>query len=149
MVGFVTVPNVNLIIMGEVGCGQRSNLVGLASKPKVNLSTLELIEEFGREVRRRREALDMTLEGLSEVCGLTPNYIGTIETGKRDPSLTTVMSLAKGLKVRAGELLGSIPDLSPQAEEMARLFDDTLPEVQRAILKILRTTVSSAREARR
>lgn len=149
MVVFVTVPNVNLITVGEVGCGQRANLVGLASKPKVTMSTSEQIEEFGREVRRRRESLNMTLEGMSEVCGLTPNYIGTIETGKRDPSLTTVMALAKGLNVRAGELLGSIPELSPQGEEMARLFDDTLPEIQRAILKILRTTVMPAKDARR
>jgi transcriptional regulator with XRE-family HTH domain len=55
--------------------------------------------DFGKEVRRRREALGLTLEELAERAGLTPNYVGTVETGKRDPSLSTVLALAKGLRV--------------------------------------------------
>jgi transcriptional regulator with XRE-family HTH domain len=69
--------------------------------------------EFGREVRRRREALGLTLEGLAERAELTPNYIGTIENGKRDPSITTIAAIAKGLDLAPGELLGEVPELSP------------------------------------
>ena len=96
--------------------------------------------EFGREVRRRREAMKMTLEELAERSGLTPNYIGTIENGKRDPSLSTIASLSKGLAIAAGELFGSVPEISVQAEEAGGLFDRTPPEVQTAILQILRAT---------
>jgi transcriptional regulator with XRE-family HTH domain len=101
--------------------------------------------EFGREVRRRREAQRMTLEDLAERSGLTPNYIGTIENGKRDPSLSTIEALAKGLGVKPGELVGSVPEISTAGEEMGRLFDEASPDVQNAILMILRGTARKRR----
>lgn len=101
--------------------------------------------DFGREVRRRREALGITLEQLAESAKLTPNYIGTIENGKRDPSLSTVLALARGLKVNAAELFGGIDDLSPAATEAGRLFDAAPPEVQEAVLQILRAVTKKRR----
>jgi transcriptional regulator with XRE-family HTH domain len=94
--------------------------------------------EFGREVRRRREALGLTLEGLAERSELTPNYIGTIENGKRDPSISTISAIARGLDLAPGELLGEIPELSPMLIEVGRLFDGTSPEIQAAVLSIMR-----------
>lgn len=96
--------------------------------------------EFGREVRRRREALGLTLEGLAERAELTPNYIGTIENGKRDPSISTITAIAKGLDLAPGELLGEIPELSPMLVEVGKLFDCTTPEIQSAILSIMRAS---------
>jgi transcriptional regulator with XRE-family HTH domain len=93
---------------------------------------------FGREIRRRREAHGMTLEQLAEVAELTPNYIGTIENGGRDPSLSTVVALAKGLRIPPAELFGGIQDLSPSATEAGLLFDGCQPEIQEAVLTILR-----------
>ena len=95
--------------------------------------------QFGQEVRRHREAAGLTLEALAERSGLTPNYIGGIETGKRDPSLSTVLSLARGLSVSPAELLGGLGNLSPEAIEAGRLFEGTLPEVQGSVLRFLRT----------
>ncbi|MCK6592035.1 MAG: helix-turn-helix transcriptional regulator [Polyangiaceae bacterium] len=82
----------------------------------------------------------LTLEELAERAGLTPNYIGTIENGKRDPSLSTIASLAKGLGIAPGELFGTLPELSSAAEEVGGLFDKTTPDVQGALLTILRAT---------
>jgi transcriptional regulator with XRE-family HTH domain len=100
---------------------------------------------LGREVRRRRRALGLTLEQLAERSGLTPNYIGTVEHGQRDPSLSTVMALAKGLEVSASELLGGVADMSPAAMEAARLFDSVPPDVQSALLALLRATAPRRR----
>lgn len=94
--------------------------------------------EFGHEVRRRREASQLTLEQLAELSGLTPNYIGGVETLKRNPSLSTVLALAKGLKVPAGELLSGAKDLTPVALEAGRLFEAAPSDVQEAVLKLLR-----------
>ncbi len=94
--------------------------------------------EFGQEIRRRRQALNLTLEQLAEASGLTPNYIGTIENGKRDPSLSTVMALAKGLRTEAAELFGGIQDLSAPATEAGMLFDGAPSDVQDAVLQLLR-----------
>lgn len=96
--------------------------------------------EFGREIRRRREAQGLTLEQLADRAGLTPNYIGTIENGKRDPSLSTVMALSTGLRISPAELFGGIKELSPPAMEAGLLFDSTASEIQDAVLRILRTT---------
>src|ERR1051325_9327409 len=94
--------------------------------------------EFCREVRRRREALGLTQDELAERSGLTPNYIGTIENGKRDPSLSTMMAIAKGLNVKLGELLGPLPDISPAAHEMARLFEASASALETAPLALRR-----------
>jgi transcriptional regulator with XRE-family HTH domain len=95
--------------------------------------------EFGQEIRRRREAAGLTLEALAERAGLTPNYIGGIEMGRRDPSLSTVLAIARGLRISPADLLGGIEEMSPAAIEAGRLFEGTLPEIQGAVLRLLRT----------
>ena len=94
--------------------------------------------KFGQEIRRRRQGLGMTIEELAEKAGLTPNYLGTLELGKRDPSLSTVLALAKGLSVAPAELIGTVGKLSPEALEAARLFDGAAPDLQDAVLRLLR-----------
>jgi len=94
---------------------------------------------FGREVRRRRLALGLTLERLAERSSLTPNYIGTVEHGQRDPSLSTILALASGLGVLPGELLGGIGETGPLALEAARLIEAQPAEVQEAMLELLRS----------
>jgi transcriptional regulator with XRE-family HTH domain len=105
--------------------------------PAVSVRNLAPLK-FGREVRRRRKALGITLEQLAERSGLTPNYIGTVENGRRDPSLSTIGALARGLGVPPGELLGGVGDLGPEAIEAARLFEAAPPEVQVAMVGLLR-----------
>ena len=108
------------------------------SAPRVRRNRAPLPTIFGREVRRRRVALGLTLEELAERSGLTPNYIGTVENGRRDPSLSTVMSLANGLGVPAGEL-------GPIAMETARLVESAPPELQDAILELARAIAKRRR----
>ena len=93
---------------------------------------------FGATIRRKREALGFTLEDFAERAHLSPNYIGTVENGRRDPSLSTVLALAKGLKSPPGELLGGAKDLSPEAFEAGRLFDGVSSELQDVVLRLLR-----------
>ena len=82
----------------------------------------------------------MTLEELAERCDLSPNYIGSIEKGARDPSLSTVMALAKGLKVPAAELLGGLHELGPSGLEAGRLLEASRTDVQEAVIQLLRAT---------
>lgn len=89
----------------------------------------------------------LTLEGLSELAGLTPNYIGSIEMGLRDPSISTIMKIAHGLESMVGELLG-LPELPPDSLEAARYLTALPPEVRRPIVGALRT-LSAWAERRR
>ena len=92
-----------------------------------------------------REGRNMTLEELAARSGLTPNYIGSVENGKRDPSLSTILALAQGLAMKPGELLGSVPNVSAAAEQMGHLFDDAGPELQAAVLMLLRAFAKKRR----
>lgn len=97
----------------------------------------EDLEAFCREVRRRREALGLTLDDLAKRSGLTPNYIGTIENVLRDPSLSTARNLAKGLGVPLGELFGWADGRSAAAVECSLLLDASPPELRDAVVAVL------------
>jgi transcriptional regulator with XRE-family HTH domain len=99
-------------------------------------TTRSELSAFCDEVRRRRQALGLTLEALAQRSGLTPNYIGTIEIGKRDPSLTTVAKIATGLGIETSELFGGSGGLSAAAVEAGRLFE-MLPSDLRAPIEAL------------
>lgn len=94
--------------------------------------------ELGQEIRKQRETVGLSIEALGERSGLSANYIGGIEAGKRDPSLSTVLALARGLGVPAGVLLGGVGELSPIAIEVGRLIEMSGPEIQESVVRLLR-----------
>ena len=96
-------------------------------------------------MRRRREAAELTLEQLAERAGLSANYVGSIENGQRDPSLSTVLALAKGLRIAPAELLGGVKELGPVGVEAGRLIESAPPDVQRAALDLLRAVARRRR----
>lgn len=106
-----------------------------AARPKSERSTE--VAALGAEVRRRRMEQGLTLDQLAEEAELTPNYIGTIENGYRDPSLSTLQGLADGLNVSLAELFGPQQALTSSGLEMARLFDDSPEDLQKALLRLL------------
>jgi transcriptional regulator with XRE-family HTH domain len=94
---------------------------------------------FGKTVRKRRQALKMTLEKFAERAKLSPNYLGTIEAGKRDPSLSTVVGIAKALGTPPAELLGGVNELGPVGTEAGRIIEGLAEEVQESLLSFLRS----------
>jgi len=103
------------------------------------------LADFGREVRRIREGIGLTQEQLAARSGLSSIYIGTIENGKRDPSLSTIYSLAKGLGIPTSGLFGSLPSLSPAARETALLFDAAPKDLQVALMSLLQAVTRNRR----
>jgi transcriptional regulator with XRE-family HTH domain len=101
------------------------------------MATNETAIAFGREIRRRRHAQGLTLDALAVGAGLTPGYIGSIEAGRRDPSIGSLVKLAAGLGAPLGELLG-LPGLPSDTLEAARLFSTLPPEVREPIAGALR-----------
>lgn len=61
-------------------------------------------ELFGQRVRELRERTKMTQEGLAHAASLTTSAVSNIERGQKAPNLKTILKLARGLKVNAGEL---------------------------------------------
>ncbi|MGW7366719.1 helix-turn-helix domain-containing protein [Streptomyces sp. NPDC054841] len=59
-----------------------------------------------RELRRRR---GLTLEAAAQRAGLSPAHLSRLETGNRQPSLPTLLALARIYGTTVAELLGEIP----------------------------------------
>jgi transcriptional regulator with XRE-family HTH domain len=98
---------------------------------------------FGAEVRRLRLLAGLSLHELAERAGVTPNYLGMIELGKRNPSVAVIEAIARGLHVAPGELLGGTT-LGPKALEFARLFQSVPEDLRGGILKLLRGSSAAA-----
>jgi transcriptional regulator with XRE-family HTH domain len=98
---------------------------------------------FAREVRKRRQARGMTLDQLAEEAELSPNYLGSIESGKRDPSLSTVQRLADAFGVSIGELVGDRDAFTADVREAAKLFADAPRSVRASVITLLRSAGAS------
>jgi transcriptional regulator with XRE-family HTH domain len=92
----------------------------------------------GSEVRKRRKAQGLTQEQLAEKSGLTFSYLSTVETDKRDPSVSTLIALAHALGARPGDLLEDAPETSPHAKDIASLYEAAPRDVQEGVFLILR-----------
>lgn len=79
----------------------------------------------------------MTLEELATAANLSANYIGTVENGRRDPSLTTLTQLARALNIQVSELFGPEPERSSTASTMAALLESAPPVMQKGVLQFL------------
>jgi transcriptional regulator with XRE-family HTH domain len=80
----------------------------------------------------------MTLDQLAEEAELSPNYLGSIETGKRDPQLSTVQKIADAFGISIGELVGDGEELTPEVRAAAKLFAEAPSNVQASVVEILR-----------
>lgn len=55
-------------------------------------------------MKQLRSLKDLTQEGLAEVVGVSVNYVGYIEQGKRTPSIKTADKIARALGVKFSDL---------------------------------------------
>lgn len=59
---------------------------------------------FGKKIKSIRRARDITQEKLADLSGLSLQYIGEIERGRRNPSLTSIEQLSRALDLPMSEL---------------------------------------------
>ncbi|HEX4807188.1 MAG TPA: helix-turn-helix transcriptional regulator [Conexibacter sp.] len=63
---------------------------------------------FGQRVRELRASKGVSQDDLARATDVHPTAIGRLERGSREPRLTTILRLARGLDVRPGELLDEL-----------------------------------------
>ena len=67
---------------------------------------IELIHHYlGRNLRQRRKSLKLTQEEFAEICGLHRTYVGAIERGERNITLSTLASIAVALHTQPQNLI--------------------------------------------
>jgi transcriptional regulator with XRE-family HTH domain len=72
-----------------------------------------LLVGLGRAIRATRHERQLSQEELGWRSGVHRNYVGGIERGERQPSVTTLARLAVALDVEPSQLLGRAERLAP------------------------------------
>ena len=67
---------------------------------------MRAIQRFGKQLQRLRTSRGLTQEQLSVTAGLSRTFLTRLELGQHDPSLSTLVRVAKALRVSVTELLG-------------------------------------------
>jgi len=63
---------------------------------------------FGAVIRRIRKARGWTIIKLARRAGMNPNYLGVLEQGGNDTSLTTIVELCDVLGADIGEVMREV-----------------------------------------
>lgn len=63
---------------------------------------------FGQRLRELRAQQGVSQDALARETDVHPTAIGRFERGDREPRLTTILRLARGLDVRPGELVDEL-----------------------------------------
>lgn len=66
---------------------------------------MEAAEAFGLVLRELRIKNGLTQEGLGFEAGVQRTYVSILELGQQQPSLTTILKLARALGLTAGDLV--------------------------------------------
>jgi transcriptional regulator with XRE-family HTH domain len=63
------------------------------------------VGNLGENLREARTKLGLTQEQVAERSGVQAGEVSRIESGKRDPQLSTILKLAKAVELPPGRLL--------------------------------------------
>jgi transcriptional regulator with XRE-family HTH domain len=73
---------------------------------------------FGQALRALRKRSGLTQQQLADAAGLDRAYLGAIERGEANPSLSNLLSLAKTLRVPLRDLAGAAELISSGLEQL-------------------------------
>jgi transcriptional regulator with XRE-family HTH domain len=85
-----------------------------------NNSNTTIKKELGARIRALRKRHGLTQEEMAEKCDLHWTYIGGLERGERNPTLTTMQRVAAGLGVGLNQLIDARSFPRPQSDEESK-----------------------------
>ncbi len=71
-------------------------------------SVSDLNRHVGEKIRQERNKKKITQETLSEMAGLSQNFISQLESGRKTPSLFTILKISRALSVSLSRLLSEV-----------------------------------------
>jgi transcriptional regulator with XRE-family HTH domain len=72
------------------------------------VSTPDIRVQFGDRIRALRLKRGWTQVEMADFLAMDRSYLSEIETGKKDPSLTMLKSIAEGLSMTLGKLIDGL-----------------------------------------
>ena len=103
---------------------------------------------IGKQIRKRRRELDLTQEELSELLGLSPGHLGTLERGWKLPSLETFIRICNVLGVSSDRLLSGVLSAESQVKvsDLSEAIKD-LPQLEQTrILHVVQMMVEDSQK---
>ena len=68
------------------------------------------VDTFAKRLKKMREKRGISKRALAELCGLSKNLITLYENGERQPSLNSLIAIAKYFECGINDLIGDIND---------------------------------------
>lgn len=65
----------------------------------------ELLKTLSKTIKSKRQKLNLTQEELAEKSGFHVNYIGGIERAQRNPSIDSLVRIARALEISPKDLM--------------------------------------------
>jgi len=93
-------------------------------------------EDIGERLRDARLRQGLSLRGLAKSLGVSPSLISQVETGKTQPSVSTLYAIVSQLGISLDELLGVVPVASPaaaQSSPVQRAADNPVLEMENGV----------------
>lgn len=87
---------------------------------QVRKPSRQIVETLANNVRYLRAELGVSQEELAARCGLHRTYVGSVERGERNVTLSTLEVLASVLAVTAPELLTPLQKADAQRDRSSR-----------------------------
>lgn len=104
---------------------------------------MDIKKMIGVRIAEIRKKMGMTQEKLSEKMGISPTYLSSIERGKENPTLDTLIILAKSLGVDLGVIF-SFPQIEDPAKRkylITSLLNKADDDQLKVALKILSSII--------
>lgn len=70
-----------------------------------DMNNPQVRKAFGRKLLVARERLKLTQTDVAEKSDISPNYYSRIERGEENPTMETIRSILKVLKVKSSDIL--------------------------------------------
>ena len=68
-------------------------------------SKYEILKELAKKIKLKRQQLNLTQEELAEKSGFHVNYIGGIERAQRNPSIDSLVRIARAFEISPKDIM--------------------------------------------
>lgn len=100
---------------------------------------------LGKRIAKVRIDKGLTQDRLSEMAGITNNYLSNIERSRSIPSLETLMSICSALDVTPNHILIGTDDTQPEylLNDITNLLSECTPRERRIVFSFVDILISN------
>nr|WP_228846475.1 helix-turn-helix transcriptional regulator [Clostridioides sp. ES-S-0173-01]UDN49487.1 helix-turn-helix transcriptional regulator [Clostridioides sp. ES-S-0173-01] len=107
----------------------------------------KILIEIGNRLKKQRKKLDLTLEDIANLTGLSKGYISNIEKGVKSPSLLTFIKLIDVLNISSDCILKEKNELN-KVQISTDNIDESINDLDGKELNLLIDIISSIKKNR-